>query len=85
MKSCIALLLTLLTTHHLHANDGAYYASGNHLIPISETDIAVKKEILTLKKIRNQYIEVTVYYEFFNPKAEKTITVGFEAFAPKLL
>jgi len=63
-------LLFLLTTHLLFANDGAYYASGNHLIPISETDIAVKKEILTLKKIRNQYIEVTVYYEFFNPKEE---------------
>lgn len=65
-----------------HANDGAFYAKGNQLIPITESDITIKKEILTLKKVRNQFIEVTVYYEFFNPKEEKTITVGFEAFSP---
>jgi hypothetical protein len=64
------------------ANDGSFYASGNQLIPVFETDVAIKKEILTLKKIRNQFIEVTVYYEFFNPKEEKEITVGFEAFSP---
>lgn len=28
-------------------------------------------------------IEVTVYYEFFNPKEDKKITVGFEAFSPE--
>jgi hypothetical protein len=65
------------------ANDGSYYASGNQLIPVFETDVAIKKEILTLKKIRNQFIEVTVYYEFNNPKDEKEITVGFEAFSPQ--
>jgi hypothetical protein len=47
-----------------------------------ETDISVKREILTLKKVRNEVMEVTVYYEFFNPGKEKTITVGFEAFSP---
>lgn len=26
----------------ISANDGAYYAGGNHLIPIFETDISVK-------------------------------------------
>ena len=65
------------------ANDGSYFASGNELIPVFETDVAIKKEILTLKKIRNQFIEVTVYYEFYNPKDEKEITVGFEAFSPQ--
>lgn len=64
------------------SNDGAYYMSGNQLVPINETDIAVKKEILTLKKVNNQFIEVTVYYEFFNPGQEKKITVGFEALSP---
>lgn len=78
MKTLIAFLLLLVAAPN-YANDGAYYASGNHLIPIFETDIAVKKEILTIKKFENRYIEVTVYYEFFNPKDEKTITVGFEA------
>jgi len=65
------------------ANDGAFFAKGNQLIPINETQISVKKEILTLKKIRNQFIEVTVYYEFFNPDEDKKITVGFEAFSPR--
>jgi hypothetical protein len=50
---------------------------------VFETDVSIKKEILTLKKIRNQFIEVTVYYEFYNPKEEKEIIVGFEAFSPQ--
>jgi hypothetical protein len=81
MKAIPLFLLILLTTA-LYANDGSFKASGNHLIPIFETDISVKKEILTIKKIRDQYIEVTVYYEFLNPRDEKTITVGFEALSP---
>lgn len=79
------LFVTLLTisNHFTYANDGSFYAKGNQLIPINETQISVKKEILSLKKIRNQYLEVTVYYEFFNPGEEKKITVGFEAFSPE--
>lgn len=64
------------------ANDGSYFASGNQLIPIFETDISVQKEILTIKKVNNKYIEVIVYYEFFNPKEAKEIFVGFEANSP---
>ncbi len=75
-------LLAFLFSHLLMANDGSYFASGNQLIPIFETDISVKKEILTIKKVNNKQIEVTVYYEFYNPKEAKKITVGFEAFAP---
>jgi len=82
MKYLFAILSLLIIQNIVYANDGAFYAKGNQLIPISETDITVKKEILTLKKIRNQFIEVTVYYEFYNPKEEKNITVGFEAFSP---
>lgn len=76
------LLLLLLTNVYLHANDGAYFASGNQLIPIHETDISVQKEILKVKKVNNQFIEVTVYYEFFNPAEAKEILVGFEAVSP---
>lgn len=64
------------------ANDGAYYGRGNHLIPVTETDVSVQKEILTIRKVRDNSIEVTVYYEFFNPKEDKTILVGFEADSP---
>ena len=72
----------LLLSTALYANDGAFFGSGNHLVPIRETDISVQKEILYLKKIQNKYIEVSVYYEFFNPKEDKEITVGFEAESP---
>jgi len=83
MKNLALLILLMLLPNLILANDGAFFAKGNQLIPISETDISVKKEILTLKKIKNQYIEVTVYYEFFNPKEAKKLTVGFEAFSPQ--
>lgn len=82
MKRNIFTIFLILINYSVFANDGAFYAMGNQLIPINETDISVRKEILTLKKIRNQFIEVTVYYEFFNPNEDKKITVGFEAFSP---
>ncbi|MFN8366090.1 MAG: YARHG domain-containing protein [Candidatus Kapaibacterium sp.] len=83
MKHFTLLVLVLLgSTYAALANDGAFYTKGNQLIPISETDITVQKEILTIKKTANKYIEVTVYYEFFNPGKEKKLTVGFEAFSP---
>ena len=74
-----ALLISLFAW----SNDGVFYASGNQLIPISETDISVKKEILTLNRIGDS-VQVTVYYEFFNPAAEKEVLVGFEAQPPSV-
>jgi len=82
MKLITTILLIAILNGFCLANDGSFRGSGNQLIPIVETDIAVKKEILTLKKIRNQFIEVIVYYEFYNPKEEEEITVGFEAMSP---
>ncbi|TDW97559.1 YARHG domain-containing protein [Dinghuibacter silviterrae] len=64
------------------ANDGAFRANGNHLIPMYETDISVQKEILTIRRINPKQAQITVYYEFFNPKQEKELEVGFEAFSP---
>ncbi len=72
----------LFSTVAVFANDGAYYASGNHLIPMMETDIRVQKEILTLQAMADGRVKITVYYEFFNPKAAKTLDVGFEARSP---
>ncbi|MCU0425703.1 MAG: YARHG domain-containing protein [Candidatus Kapabacteria bacterium] len=72
----------LFSTVAVFANDGAYYASGNHLIPMMETDIRVQKEILTIQCVGTDMVKVTVYYEFFNPKAAKTLEVGFEAQSP---
>lgn len=82
MKKTFHFFFIILISTSVFANDGAFYASGNQLIPINETDISVQKEILHLKKIQDDFIEVSVYYEFFNPKEEKEIIVGFEAFSP---
>lgn len=84
MKIKIWFLFILLSTS-VKANDGAYYASGNQLIPITETEICITKEILTVvKKTVNgtEYVYVTVDYTFFNPSKEKEILVGFEAPSP---
>ena len=47
-----------------------------------ETDISVKKEILTIKRFDARHAIIDVYYEFFNPKENKDIEVGFEAYSP---
>ena len=81
MRKVLILVFCVLQTLFALANDGAFYTKGNQLIPISDTDISVKKEVLTLNRVGDK-IEVTVYYEFFNPAAQKEVLVGFEAAAP---
>ncbi|WP_299220250.1 YARHG domain-containing protein [uncultured Aquimarina sp.] len=85
------LILFLFSSLCIFSNDGAYYASGNQLIPINETDICITKEILSIVKkteydkendSKMDYAYVTVNYTFFNSSAEKTILVGFEAPSP---
>ena len=77
LLSFLPLLIPFLAV----ANDGVYYANGNHLIPITETDISVRKEVLTITRMGDQF-HVDVYYEFFNPAQAKTLLVGFEAADP---
>ena len=76
------LFLFLLLPLFSHANDGAFRAQGNQLIPVYETDISVKKEVLTIRRVNETSAQIEVYYEFFNPRADKTIEVGFEAVSP---
>lgn len=78
MKRIILLLLCCFSSIFAFANDGVFYASGNQLIPINETDISVKKEVLTINRV-GDHLEVTVHYEFFNPVGAKELLVGFEA------
>lgn len=81
MRKVLVLLSCCICAVFASANDGVFYTKGNQLIPVSETDISVKKEVLTLNRVGDK-IEVTVYYEFFNPADEKEVLVGFEAAAP---
>jgi len=81
-KLIITLLLFIAFTGILHANDGSYYVSGNQLIPVTESDISVRKEILKITRKNKKQVTVSVYYEFYNPGDTKNIVVGFEAFSP---
>jgi hypothetical protein len=81
MRRATILLLFCLSAFFAFGNDGVFYAAGNQLIPITETDISVKKEVLTINRV-GDHLEVTVYYEFFNPVGEKELLVGFEAQSP---
>ncbi|NMH87619.1 YARHG domain-containing protein [Flavivirga algicola] len=76
------LFLFVISLHFIaFANDGAYYASGNQLIPITETQISISKEVLDVVRSGN-YVYVTVDYTFYNPGPGKKILVGFEAPSP---
>lgn len=74
--SLLSMVLALTAT----ANDGVYFTSGNQLVPLQETDISVKKEILTISLTNNGFAKVDVYYEFYNPgNSSKSVLMGFEA------
>lgn len=75
-------LLAILSIIPASANDSAYFASGNQIIPLQETDIAVKKEVLTIKRISDEKVRIMVDYTFHNPTKEKTLLMGFEAGSP---
>ncbi|MEM8527531.1 MAG: YARHG domain-containing protein [Bacteroidota bacterium] len=76
--------LSLIVCYSLiaKANDGAYFASGNHLIPVRESQVSITKEVLKIERMENGYLLVHVNYIFYNPKEEKKILVGFEAPSP---
>lgn len=64
------------------ANDAVYFVNGSHLSPIQETDISVKKEILTIHIGDDGFANVEVDYTFVNNGPAKWVTMGFEAMAP---
>lgn len=88
MKRLFIIILSMMAMASLWANDGAFYAEGNQLIPITETTIRVQKEILTITRVRDtindwgSLFQVNVYYEFFNPGPAKDLIVGFESPTP---
>ena len=73
----LVLLIVFLSINSTNANDGVFYAQGNTLIPLQETQIELKKEILKFYVVNHNYSKVDVYFELYNPSAAKTVTVGF--------
>ena len=76
------LLLMLIGTGSIRANDGVYFANGSQLVPIRETDISVAKEVLTISLCDDGFARVEVDYEFMNHGIAKTVQMGFEAMKP---
>ncbi len=63
-----------------NANDGTYFTKGNQLIPLHETDISIRREVLTITLTDNGFARVDVQYEFYNPgNQNKRVLMGFEA------
>lgn len=84
-RQWMCLCLLLLFTTAARANDGSYFTSGNQLLPLVESDIRVQREVLTLSWGDDGMADVDVYYEFFNPGAQKSILMGFEADPPSYM
>ena len=76
------LLLMLIGTGFVCANDGVYFANGSQLVPIRETDISVSREVLTISLCDDGFARIEVDYEFLNHGAAKTVQMGFEAMKP---
>lgn len=72
----LVFFLFVLCFQNAKADDGVFYATGNTLIPLKETTIRLKKEILNLER-KGEWMQVDIYFEFFNPGPEKELTVGF--------
>ena len=79
MKSRIILFLLLLLAVVARANDGRFYISGNQLVPISDADIRIDKEILTIRIADDGFAYVDVDYTFNNLAEAKNVRIGFEA------
>lgn len=75
----VAILMSIVA----FADDDTHYTAGNQLIPLVETDISLRKEVLTLTLTDERKALVDVQYDFYNPaKEDKTIIIGFEAERP---
>ena len=77
-----SLFFLFAVVSQMIANDGVYYTSGNFLVPLKETDIAAKKEVLEITLCKDSFATVTVDYTFYNNSEDKTVTMAFEAAAP---
>lgn len=82
IKRILTAMVMWLLVLAAHANDGVYYVSGNQLVPLVETDIAIIKEVLTISLCDDGFARVDVQYVLMNRGQAKTVEMGFEAQGP---
>lgn len=76
-RKLLIMLFTLLAAVAVRANDGVFYASGGTLVPLQETRITLRKELLRFYVVDHGYARVEVDFEFYNPSNSRMLTVGF--------
>jgi len=70
-------MLVLVCALRGNANDGVFYVSGNNLIPLQETRIELRKELLRFYVTDFEWMKVDVDFTFYNPGPAKEVIVGF--------
>ncbi|NNE66523.1 MAG: YARHG domain-containing protein [Pyrinomonadaceae bacterium] len=70
-------ILAAATSTLVRANDGVFYVRGNNLIPMQETQVELRKEVLKFYVTDFGWMEVDVDFTFFNPGPAKEVVVGF--------
>lgn len=71
------VIIFLFVPITISANDGAFYVSGNTLLPLQETEVSLRKEVLKFFIRDFKWMDVEVDFEFYNPGREKQLLVGF--------
>ena len=75
-KLILFITFFLTISNYAFGNDGGFYANGNTLFPLKNTNIELKKEVLYLT-LDKAFLRVNINFTFYNPSDEQTILVGF--------
>lgn len=81
-RNFLLAIFAIAGCFYTRANDSSYCVSGNHLVPLTQNQISVVSEILTMEFSDSEYINVDVFYKFRNDGDQTTVLMGFEAIAP---
>ena len=73
----LSFVVFLFFTGPAAANDGVFYVQGSTLVPMQETEVELRKEVLKFYIKDFEWMAVDIDFSFFNPAGEKTVTVGF--------
>ncbi|MEZ5347223.1 MAG: YARHG domain-containing protein [Pyrinomonadaceae bacterium] len=73
----IAAVCAVFFSNFVFANDGVFYAQGGTIMPMQETQVSLRKEILKFFVVDFEFVDVDIDFEFYNPGEEKTVIVGF--------
>jgi hypothetical protein len=77
IQTIIVALSTVFFFSTALPNDGVFYVRGNNLIPLQETQVQLRKEVLKFYVTDFSWMRVDVDFTFYNPGPAKELTVGF--------